>query len=141
MGEFLEEIFVFLLMIYRFILLSFLDNTPQIVLGQMLFSFPVIVSLSKQTYWEFMWPFFFLSNAHIIESYLWTWTYQTYSHPWSLSSHLYKSEWDLNKKSEQETLVSALYEFPTKGKVWHLRKRKFWIFSYMTIGEIAIWIQ
>lgn len=70
----------FLLIIYSFIFLSFLDNTPTIFLAQILFSFPIILSASTEdplkSLLAFMWAFFLLSNLYIIESYLRVWICQ-----------------------------------------------------------------
>lgn len=86
--------FLSFLLHFSFVLLSFLDNTPQNNLAQILFSFPIILSVSAADWLRilltFMWFFSsFWAMLHITESYLWAWTCQVFSHPWSLFSHLY----------------------------------------------------
>lgn len=63
MGDFLEEIFAFPFIIYSFIFLIPLSNTPQIFLAQILVMSPIIISLLGADLSRFFWQLFVLFSS------------------------------------------------------------------------------
>ena len=128
MGDFLEEIFAFPFIIYSFMFLIPLSNTPQIFLVQILDMSPIIVSLPRADLLRtFFWQLFvlFLFWAVPIENNLWAWTC------WGpvILGHCFLFFTNLNKHT-----CFWLVWTQTSGKVWYPRNSRFWCVS---VGDIA----